>query len=294
MNSERSTRWRGETYHGLPALKPAGFDAKVAAYIAILGMAGAAQVIAACTRRADPPLASRARGLALAGAVVGPAILIGHLKTPRRWYNMLRIFRPNSPMSWGSWLLAGFGASSFVTWAAGKLGWRRLADAAQLPAAATGAGMATYTAALLSATSNPLWAAAPGPLGAAFGASSMASGASALALLERGAGRREAADRLDNLSLLALCVEAVAMNRAERAWQAQGVAAPIARSLAHQGGGKAVGLLAPAALTIAGRSGWASLAVLAGSALMRHAVLKAGDRSAQRAHDALGFHGGRR
>lgn len=289
--------WRGETYHEKPSLKPAGFDWKVAAYVAILGMAGAAQVIAPLLP--DRRDAQRARGLALAGSVVGPAILIGHLKTPKRWYNMLRIVRPNSPMSWGSWLLAGFGASSLAAWAAGKMGWRRAQAVAQVPASATGAAMATYTAALLSATSNPLWGAAPAPLGAAFGASAMASGASALALLQRRAHRGRAAERLEQLARVALAAEYLAMRAAEARWRQAGVAAPLLDglekpALLHKAGGKALGVAAPLLLAAAGRPGLASVAALAGGALMRHAVLRAGDASANRPRDALGFHGGGR
>src|SRR3546814_15451143 len=37
------------------------------------------------------------------------------LRTPRRWYNMLRIFRPTSPMSFGSYILTAFGGFSALT-----------------------------------------------------------------------------------------------------------------------------------------------------------------------------------
>ena len=283
------TAWRGETYHGLPALKPAEFNVNVGAYIAILGASGAAQVLGTLARPSRPGTAKRARALALAGSVVGPAILVGHLKTPKRWYNMLRIIRPASPMSWGSWALTGFGASSFAVLGAQHMGWRGAEAAAAVPAVLSGAVMATYTAALLSATSNPLWAAAPGPLGAAFGASSVAAGASAMALIEREAGQHAAARRLEGVALLALGVEAVAMHLAERRWRDAGVGKPMQRSALHQAGGKALGLAAPALLAALGRPRLASLAVLAGSALMRQAVLRAGDASAQRPQDSLGF-----
>lgn len=287
--------WAGETYHGRPSLKPAGFDWKVAAYIAIVGVAGGAQVLAGVSRAQDEDdvdgLAARARALALAGSVVGPAILIGHLKTPKRWYNMLRIVRPGSPMSWGSWLLSGFGAASFVAWAAGRLGWWRVADAAQIPASLAGAGMATYTAALLSATSNPLWSAAPGALAGQFGASSMAGAASAVALLQRRAGRGRSARRLEDLALIALMAEAAASAAASHAQGRAGVAAPLHEGptgALHAVGGLGLGLLAPLALRELGRPGLASLAVLAGGALLRQAVLRAGDASALDPHAALG------
>jgi formate-dependent nitrite reductase membrane component NrfD len=169
-----------------------------------------------------------------------------------------------------------------------RSGHRRLADAAQVPATITGAAMATYTAALLSATSNPLWAAAPGPLAAVFGASSMASAASALALLQRGAGEERSAARLERFASLALVVEHVAMRRAEARWRAAGVARALEEgppALAHTGGAKAVGMVLPIAAALLGRPALAAVAVLAGGALMRHAMLRAGDASAMRPRD---------
>ncbi|HYF07163.1 MAG TPA: NrfD/PsrC family molybdoenzyme membrane anchor subunit [Acetobacteraceae bacterium] len=294
MNAPLQRPWRGETYHGRPALKPAGFDWKVGAYIAVLGAAGAAQVVAGMSRLRggcdETGLARRARTFALVGSIIGPAILIGHLKTPQRWYNMLRIVRPQSPMSWGSWLLAAFGASSFASVVADRMGWRMAADLAQGPATLTGAAMATYTASLLSATSNPLWGAAPAPLAAAFGASSMASGASALALMQRRAGDAQGARQLEQLAALSLAVEFLAMRTAEARWREAGVMAPLeegAPGMLHKGGGKALGMAVPAAAAMLGQPALASAAIIAGSALMRQAVLRAGDASATRPADYL-------
>jgi len=284
------------TYHDRPALKPSGFDVRVAAYVAILGTAGAAQLLALLADREDPDdregIAQGGRALGLAGALLGSVVLIGHLKTPKRWYNMLRILRPQSPMSWGSWLLTGFGGASFLAWLADSIGWRRGARMAQVPAGIAGAGVATYTASLLAATSNPLWSAAPGPLAAQFGASSMAGGASALALLQRRAGRVRSAQQLEDIARLALIAEWVAMQATEGRWRKEGVAQPIQEgtpALLEQGGGKALGMLAPLVLGAIGRPGLASAAILAGGALMRLAVLRAGDASAQRPRDSLHF-----
>lgn len=284
----------GTTYHGLPALKPAGFDLRVGAYIAILGTAGAAQLLALVAERRDPEdregIAQRGRGIGLAGALLGSLVLMGHLKTPKRWYNMLRILRPQSPMSWGSWLLTGFGGVSFLAWLAERVGWMRAARTVQVPAGLAGAGVATYTAALLAATSNPLWSAAPGPLAAQFGASSMAGGASALALLQRRAGRVRSARQLEDLARLALIAEWLAMQATEDRWRREGVAQPITQgtpALLNQAGGKGLGMLAPLALGAIGRPGLASGAILLGGALLRLAVLRAGDASAGRPRDSL-------
>lgn len=299
--------WRGETYHGHPALKASSFDWRVSAYTALLGLAGGAQVIAALAhrRRDDAGLTRRARLLALASAVVGPLVLIQHLKTRHRWFNMLRILRPSSPMSVGSWLLTGFGALTGLTALGELLGRRwpfaaRLADAAQEPAAIAGAGMGVYTAGLLAATSTPLWAGAPGPLAAQFGSASMASAASALALLQRGAGEPGSARRLEELALLSLAVELLASREADRRWRAKGIAAPIHEGKAgalRREGGLLLGIVLPLAAhglgrAVGGRAGavlpeLAALAVIAGGAAMRHAVVTAGNDSACRPRDAF-------
>ncbi|WP_135466330.1 NrfD/PsrC family molybdoenzyme membrane anchor subunit [Crenalkalicoccus roseus] len=300
----RPEGWSGETYHGRPVTKASSFDWKVSAYIALLGMAGSAQVIAAVARRAGGRrargLVRRARLVALAGSVVGPLVLIQHLKTPSRWYNMLRIVRPTSPMSLGSWLLTAFGGLSALTALGALFGHRsrlarRVADAAQLPAAAAGAGMSVYTASLLSATSTPLWAAAPGPLAAQFGAASMAGAASALALAQRRAGEVGSARRLERLAALAAAGELAASLLAERRWREAGVghAAQRGRAAPLLQGAKAGGMALPLlAHAVSGRrSGLlpelASLALILGGAALRHGVLQAGNESACRPEDAF-------
>ena len=62
---------------------------------------------------------------------------------------------------------------------------RKAADMMQVPAAFLGAGMSTYTAALLSSTSTPVWSAAPQALAVQFGTSAMATAAATLSLGSR-------------------------------------------------------------------------------------------------------------
>lgn len=294
--------WRGETYHGQPVTKASSFDWKVSFYIVTLGIAGAAQVIAAVARtsRDGEGLARRARLLALAGSTVGPLVLIQHLKTRSRWYNMLRIVRPTSPMSLGSWLLAAFGGLSGLTALGDLLGrrWpfaRRVADAAQLPAAVTGAGMGVYTAGLLASTSTPVWAASPASLAAQFGSASVAGGASALALLQRAAGETGSARRLEALALLAALAEVVAARGTEGRLAAKGLDDALGSGTPgalNTIGGKVIGVALPVVAhglgrAIGGRTGAvlpeiASFAMILGGAAMRHAVLRAGNDSACR------------
>lgn len=293
--------WRGETYHGRPVVKASSFNWKVSTYIVLLGIAGSAQVIAAVAAHrggADRGLVRHARLLALAGSMAGPLVLVRHLKTPKRWYNMLRIVRPTSPMSLGSWALTAFGPLSGMVALGDLLGgrWplaRRVADVAQAPAALAGAGMSVYTASLLASTSTPLWAATPAGLAAQFGTASMAGAASALALAQRATGDEGSARRLEGLAMAAGAAELAAGALTERHWRRAGIATPadagapptllgILVPLAAHAAGRALGGRTGRALPVA-----ASLAMIAGGAVMRHAILQGGNAGARRPRDAF-------
>ena len=107
------------TYYDLPALKQSFYGWKVSTYILIAGIAGSSQILAAVAEFTDAQAnAERYPQCALYRArrdrSVGAALLIIDLHTPTRFYNMLRIFRPTSPMSIGSYVLTSFGALSAV------------------------------------------------------------------------------------------------------------------------------------------------------------------------------------
>jgi formate-dependent nitrite reductase membrane component NrfD len=86
-------------------------------------------------------------------AVDGDTLLIADLGRPRRFLNMLRVFKPTSAMSMGSWILAAYSTAAGAAGALEVIGWlprlRRLADAA---AGALGLPMATYTGVLIAIT----------------------------------------------------------------------------------------------------------------------------------------------
>jgi formate-dependent nitrite reductase membrane component NrfD len=301
------------TYYEQPALKPSLYGYKVSAYILVGGMAGSAQIIATIADLADRDgcagVIRNGRYLALAGSVVGAGLLIIDLHTPQRFYNMLRIFRPTSPMSIGTYVLTSFGGLSALLAAAqlrrelgaGPGALDRVARAAQIPAAVTGAAMSTYTGALLAATSTPLWAALPRLLPAVFGASAMASAAAALSLPARGAER----ERLHRLELVASAVELVLLAMLPVTLRGKGIATRIgvvpvlaaaAAPLLHQIAGAVERPRADRAGDAAAearrakRFGTASAAaVLAGAFLLRHLVLRAGNESAKRPRDQFRF-----
>lgn len=315
--SVRAADERNVTYYGLPSIKPSLWGGLVSGYMFIAGVGGSAQVIATAADlvgdRALAPIVRKGRYIALGATILGGPLLIIDLHTPQRWYNMLRIFRKTSPMSIGTWVLMSFGSLSAALAAAqfasdrGYSPSRTMRTAiklVQLPAAFSGMAMSTYTGALLSATSTPLWAAAPRRIAAAFGASSMASGAAALTI----AGlRRSPSDNtgqmLDLIALAASTLELLLVLSLRRRFREQGVDGALNESgwgLAYDLGAVALGAGLPVlhhieniierkqparpALVI-------SLAVLAGGFLLRHTLLRAGNVSAKRPKDYFRFTG---
>jgi hypothetical protein len=148
------------SYYGRPVIKPPVWkQPDVPLYLFVGGVAGVSAGLAegaALTGRHS--LERWARLAAAGGAATGTVALIHDLGRPERFLNMLRVFKPTSPLSVGSWLLAPFGALSAVAAASqvtGRL--RPVGRAAGAGAAVLGAPLATYTAVLLSDTAVPAW-----------------------------------------------------------------------------------------------------------------------------------------
>jgi formate-dependent nitrite reductase membrane component NrfD len=146
------------SYYGRPVLKePVWKVPDVPGYLFGGGLAGASSVLAAFAQAAGQRELARAAKITSAGAItLSLAALINDLGRPSRFLNMLRVFKPTSPLSVGSWLLAAYGpiagAASAVT---GRL--PRAGAIATGGAAALGPAIATYTAALLCDTAVPAW-----------------------------------------------------------------------------------------------------------------------------------------
>ncbi|MDX6719212.1 MAG: hypothetical protein QOJ63_1466, partial [Solirubrobacteraceae bacterium] len=97
------------SYYGLPVLNEPVWSWEIPVYFFAGGMAGAAAPLAlAASVRGDRRLARAATTVALAGVVVSPPLLISDLGAPRRFFNMLRMFKVTSPMSVGAWILSAF------------------------------------------------------------------------------------------------------------------------------------------------------------------------------------------
>jgi formate-dependent nitrite reductase membrane component NrfD len=82
--------------------------------------------------------------------------LVHDLGRPKRFINMLRVFKPTSPMSIGTWLLTAYAPAAGAAAASAVTGWLpRTGRAATVMAAVLGPGVAAYTGALLSDTAVP-------------------------------------------------------------------------------------------------------------------------------------------
>lgn len=221
------------TYYGLPVIKQPVWIWSIPAYFFVGGTAGAASVLAGCCELVEPraygQLVRSARRLALAGDLLGSALLIHDLGRPSRFLNMLRVFRPTSPMSVGSWLLAASGTANGAAVLLGERGGLvgKLGGAASLVAAALGGPLAGYTGVLLANTAVPVWSGAQRSLPPLFVASSAASAGWALSLLPVGARGRRLARSFGLAGTVAELGLAAALHRAVK--RVPRVARPLER-----------------------------------------------------------------
>jgi formate-dependent nitrite reductase membrane component NrfD len=274
------------SYYGRPVLKePAWGSPAVPGYLFLGGLAGASSLLAASAQLTGRHELARAAKTAAAGAISLSAVaLVEDLGRPARFYNMLRVFKPTSPMSIGSWLLTGYGPAAGVAAVSALTGWLpRTGRAATAAAAVFGPGVAAYTAALLADTAVPAWHEAHRELPYLF-VSSAATAAGGLGLA---LARTEQAGPARNLAVVGASAEVVAKNLLIR--RLRGGAAEAYQS------GRAGHLLAAAevlsvcGLTVAAALGGrnrvaaaiAGSALVASSALTRFGVFGAGQTSAR-------------
>lgn len=289
------------SYYDRPAIKPSLYGWIVADYIYVAGFAAGIQIAVTVAQLLNVPgsweVSFIGRAIALAGAILGGILLIVDLHTPQRFYNMLRIFRPTSPMSIGTYVLMSFGFCSLVAFVVQAFGLDLIALIFGCFAGAIGWWMTTYTAALQGATATPLWAAAPKLLAGRYAASAMATGAAAACLIALGVapGQRMVL-AFGNLAALALLLEFAAAAGHLAVCRRIGIDGPL-RTMPwgplYFGGVQIAGAAVPFALYILanffGPPVWfalpASILVLAGGVLMRGVIMLAGNESARRPRD---------
>ncbi len=194
------------TYYDVPLLKGPVWTWEVPLYFFVGGAAGASAIIGnvAAWNGTGGTLARDAKWLAAAGGPLSAALLTADLGRPERFINMLRVFKPQSAMSVGSWTLTAFSATSTAAILPRLTTGRSstaLAPAASAASAMLGAGMLTYTGVLIGATAIPVWNDNVRLLPIHFAASGIASAAAMLTLM----GHDEPA--LNDLAVGAAAVE---------------------------------------------------------------------------------------
>jgi hypothetical protein len=179
-------------YYGVHLLKEPQWTWEIPIYFFVGGAAGASAVIGAVARWTgkDVQLARDARYVAAGGAVVSSALLIADLGRPERFLNMLRVIKPQSPMSVGAWTLAGFGSASGLAAVAQLINAgvrstpvRVIGDLAEAVSAVFGLPFSNYTGVLIGATAVPVWNHNVKTLPVHFGMSGLGAGVSVLELL---------------------------------------------------------------------------------------------------------------
>jgi hypothetical protein len=291
-NGHRRRRGRGlmvpeaefRSYYGRPILKEPAWTLEVPWYFFTGGMAGASAPLAVAARMTgNQRLASSALTVAGAGIAASVPLLVSDLGRPERFHHMLRVFKPTSPMSMGSWALAAMGPAAVGAAVSDRLGiLPGLGRAAEVISGVIGPSLCTYTGALVANTAVPVWHEARRELPLVFAGSALASAGAASTLLTSAADAGPAR----RLAVTGAMVELAAGQVMERRLGELGE--PYHQGVAGRYARLAKGCTAAGAATIglAGRRrrplamAGAGL-LLAGSALERLAIYKAGFQSAR-------------
>ena len=283
------------SYYGRPVVKPSPWNNDIPTYLFLGGLAAGSSLLAAGADLTNRPALRRTgRISAMLSVSLSLAALVHDLGRPARFLNMLRVAKPTSPMSVGTWLLTAYAPVATLAGTAELAGLlpRRSASIDRvlrlgarpsgLVAAALAPALASYTAVLLADTATPSWHASHRELPFVF-VGSAAAAAGGLGMLvvpveQAGPARRLAAAG----AMLELAME-------RRMEATMGITAEPLRS------GRPGGLMrASRALSVGGTLGAAvaagrsrALARLSGAALLggsvctRFAIFQAGQESAR-------------
>jgi formate-dependent nitrite reductase membrane component NrfD len=186
------------SYYGQPVIKEPVWEVQdVPNYLFLGGLAGASSALAASAQMAGYRELAKVAKVGAFGAISLSIVLLVHdLGRPQRFLNMLRVFKPTSPMNVGAWLLSGYGpvagaaAVAEVTGILPKAG-----QTATLGAGLLGPAVVTYTGTLISDTAVPAWHEAYREMPYIF-AGSAACAAGGLGLLAVRAAEAEPARKL--------------------------------------------------------------------------------------------------
>ncbi len=195
------SRTADPSYYDISLLQAPVWKWEIAIYFFLGGISGGAFVLSRLAERFGGgrlrDVSAVASYVSFAALVPSPPLLIIDLGDPKRFHHMLRVFKPSTPMSLGSWILSAYSlpctgeAVRHFTLNRMTAARRDRSEAGAINKAMTavhdvagiplGLGLAGYTGVLLSCASTPMWCknAWIGPL---FSASAVATAASAIHL----------------------------------------------------------------------------------------------------------------
>jgi formate-dependent nitrite reductase membrane component NrfD len=271
------------SYYGRPIIKaPVWKNPDVPLYLFLGGLAATSSGLGALGGATDRPTLRRTGRLAAAaGAAGGTVFLIHDLHRPARFLHMLRVFKPTSPLSVGTWILSPFATFAAATAASEVTGlFRRAGDVSGAVSAVIGPALGTYTAVLFSNTAVPTWHEAHRELPIVFAGSAAAAGGG-MGLV--GASVRDNVPAA-RLAVAGAVVELAAGEFMERKLGLLGDVYQKGRAHTLMRASKACLAAGAVGAVLGRRRRWSAalsgLALMAGSALTRFGVFDAGIASA--------------
>ncbi|HEU4977112.1 MAG TPA: NrfD/PsrC family molybdoenzyme membrane anchor subunit [Baekduia sp.] len=294
LGATRTAEQHGESPYGRPVIKEPVWTPEIPAYFYVGGLAGGSAALALLADlRGEEALARRAWLTAFAGSVVSPVLLISDLGVPKRFLHMLRMFKVTSPMSVGSWILAGFGTATAPATLHAISGQRlgAVGRGAQVASALLGLPLASYTAALITNTSVPAWHSARAEMPFVFTTgAALSAGAAALMLAPV-----EEAQAPRRLAVGGAAVELVLVHLMERRLEREGVGEAYNVGKVKWLNHAATWATAAGAAVVAARGRRSRRAAVVGGALLtagaiaeRFTIFRAGVQSARRPQDTVG------
>jgi Ni/Fe-hydrogenase subunit HybB-like protein len=202
-----------------PTTKPPNWHALVALDVLFNNLASGLYLVAALAELVDPRIfataAAAAYFLALLFLVADLICLVIDLGDPWRFHHMLRVFKPSSPMSLGTWCLTAFALPltllvliSFVP--TGSMAMPRIRPLLIIAGLLPAFGVAVYKGVLFSTTAQPGWRDARW-LGCYLTNSALLLGCAGLLAIANLASQDKAAATLRPALLLLLVLNAIAI-----------------------------------------------------------------------------------
>jgi formate-dependent nitrite reductase membrane component NrfD len=186
------------SYYGRPIINPPVWqELDIAGYLFAGGLAAASSLLAAGGQLSGRPRLARRSKLGASVAIGASLVALIHdLGRPARFINMMRVFKPTSPMSVGTWILAVYAPLNFAASASEVTGIApRTGRGAGVGAGLLAPAVASYTAALICNTAVPAWHEAYREMPFVFVGSAGSAGAG-LALIAVPLGENGPAQRL--------------------------------------------------------------------------------------------------